>query len=972
MNRSLHWWIPGALVLATLAGCDDGLLSSDPFEPSPPTIESSTAGSELALTVDNLVVSTGKAYRVATDGLAAGRARYIDRSYIFRDPIPAEVQGLTYIRTANGDKNAALGAASFLSFDVNESVVVYVAHDDRVPRPDWLVAGFSDTGLDVRDSDGASTTFSLFSAAFPAGTITLGSNAAAAQVSASMYSVIIEGTSAPPLVDTEAPTVPGELNATAVSSSRVDLIWSASADNVGVAGYGVYRGNTRVADVSGTSYRDTGLAPSTTYGYTVEAYDEAGNVSGRSQAASATTESDEGGSTLAVTGVVVASGRTYSVNTVGLAPGAVRYIDRSYVFRDPVPAALRGLVYIRTANADKNAALGQSSFLTFDVNVDVNVFVAHDDRIPRPAWLDAGFTDTGLDLHDSDGVSVAFSVFSARFPAGRITLGSNAESSHARASMYSVLIEGTGSPPPEDTEAPTVPTDLSAAAVSNSGIDLGWTASTDNVGVTGYYVYRNDTQVAHVSGAGYRDTGLRAATTYRYTVAAHDAAGNVSAKSSSASATTASGSDTEAPSVPTGLGATVVSSSRIALSWAASTDNVGVAGYRVYRDGVQVADGGGTGYVDIGLGPSTTYRYAVAAYDAAGNISGKSSIVSVTTDAGTTVPGAPYPGSSVIRGVTYDWSTHDRRAPGSDNWALTWAADGHQYTSWGDGGGFGGTQFLGRVSLGVARVEGSATAYTGTNINGGYEPESGNSTLSGKSYGMIALGGALYMWRSPGSDESNWDVVELYRSTDRGATWARLWEGWTESDGVGVPAILQFGRDNAGARDSYIYSYFINIKDPTILSIQTPGEIVLARVPRSQIENRSAYQWFAGLDAAGTPTWTSNLGGRVPVFEDDQGVGWNVSATYNPGLDRYLLITEHTQSRAGTFGIFDAPEPWGPWTTVAYETGWPSGGEVQQNSFYWNFSPKWWSGGGQDFVLVFTGNSTNDSWNSVEGSFILP
>ena len=80
---------------------------------------------------------------------------------------------------------------------------------------------------------------------------------------------------------------------------------------------------------------------------------------------------------------------------------------------------------------------------------------------------------------------------------------------------------------------------------------------------------------------------------------------------------------------------------------------------------------------------------------------------------------SPYPQSSEVTDVTFDWSTHNEEAPGSDNWPITWADDGHQYTSWGDGGGFGGTNFDGRVSLGVARVEGSASSYQGYNVWGG-------------------------------------------------------------------------------------------------------------------------------------------------------------------------------------------------------------------------------------------------------------
>jgi parallel beta-helix repeat protein len=94
------------------------------------------------------------------------------------------------------------------------------------------------------------------------------------------------------------------------------------------------------------------------------------------------------------------------------------------------------------------------------------------------------------------------------------------------------------SPPVADTVAPSVPTNLGANTVSNVEIDLAWTASTDNVGVAGYQIYRNGSQVALSPTNSYQDTGLTASTTYTYTVAAYDSSSNVSAQSTSASATT--------------------------------------------------------------------------------------------------------------------------------------------------------------------------------------------------------------------------------------------------------------------------------------------------------------------------------------------------------------------------------------------------------------------------------------------------
>jgi len=284
--------------------------------------------------------------------------------------------------------------------------------------------------------------------------------------------------------DTQAPTAPTGLTASGVTSTSATISWTASTDNVGVTGYDIYRGTTKVGSSTTTSYADTGLAAGTTYSYTVRAKDAAGNISSASSALAVTTE----------TGTVV------------------------------------------------------------------------------------------------------------------------------------------------DTQAPSVPTGLTAGTVTETSVALSWTASTDNVGVVGYDVYRGTTKVGSATGTTYTDTGLTAATAYSYTVRAKDAAGNVSAASSALSVTTKTGTvvDTQAPSVPTGLTAGTVTETSVALSWTASTDNVAVTGYDVYRGTTLVGSSTGTTYSDTGLTAGTAYSYTVRAKDAAGNVSAASSALSVTTK--TTTP----------------------------------------------------------------------------------------------------------------------------------------------------------------------------------------------------------------------------------------------------------------------------------------------------------------------------------------------
>jgi chitodextrinase len=161
-------------------------------------------------------------------------------------------------------------------------------------------------------------------------------------------------------------------------------------------------------------------------------------------------------------------------------------------------------------------------------------------------------------------------------------------------------------------------------------------------GVHGYAIFRNGIKISGVTigTTSFRDLGLAPSTTYQYRIVARDGRGNESAQSSPISVTTASAptppADTVAPSVPTGLIAQCVTSSRINLSWNPSTDNVGVQGYLVIRSGVQVGTVpvGSTSYYDIGLSSGVAYHYQLRAIDGRGNVSSLSNTNTTGTCSG--------------------------------------------------------------------------------------------------------------------------------------------------------------------------------------------------------------------------------------------------------------------------------------------------------------------------------------------------
>jgi chitodextrinase len=174
---------------------------------------------------------------------------------------------------------------------------------------------------------------------------------------------------------------------------------------------------------------------------------------------------------------------------------------------------------------------------------------------------------------------------------------------------------------------------LTPTVASMTQINLSWTASTDNVGVVGYRIYRDSLLTGTATTTSYQDTGLIRSKTYYYTVTAYDAAGKESAQQNTpVSATTLS--DTEKPTTPGNLTATAISMTEVDLSWSASTDNIGVVGYKIYRDGNILAGTVGANtptFKDTGLTAGTKYSYTISAYDADNNDSIPSAVISVTT-----------------------------------------------------------------------------------------------------------------------------------------------------------------------------------------------------------------------------------------------------------------------------------------------------------------------------------------------------
>ncbi|WP_239123929.1 endo-1,4-beta-xylanase [Rhizocola hellebori] len=213
--------------------------------------------------------------------------------------------------------------------------------------------------------------------------------------------------------------------------------------------------------------------------------------------------------------------------------------------------------------------------------------------------------------------------------------------------VHTALDGGT----PGDTTPPSTPGTLTASGITSTSVNLAWGASTDNFGVTGYNIYRDGTLLNTVTTTSTTVTGLTASTAYQFFVRARDAAGNLSPQSNTVSVTTAPGTgDTSPPTTPGTLNSSAVTSTSVTLAWGASTDNVGVTGYNVFRNNALLTTVTTTSTTVTGLTPATAYQFFVQARDAAGNVSANSNTVSVTTSPGT---GG---GCSVAATVQTQWS----------------------------------------------------------------------------------------------------------------------------------------------------------------------------------------------------------------------------------------------------------------------------------------------------------------------------
>jgi CubicO group peptidase (beta-lactamase class C family) len=299
----------------------------------------------------------------------------------------------------------------------------------------------------------------------------------------------------------------------------------------------------------------------------------------------------------------------------------------------------------------------------------------------------------------------------------------------------------------------------------------------------------------------------------------------------------------------------------------------------------------------------------------------------------------PVPPSPVIQRVTFaPESTIVRAAVDSDNWPITWADDGEQYTSYGDGWGFD-PRTERKLSQGFAKVSGGPEDFRGVNIRTATGEREGDGAAGAKASGLLMVGGVLYLLvRNVGNSQVAW-------SGDHGHTWE--W-GFRFQTSFGCPSFLNFGRNYEGARDEYVYVY--SSDGPT--AYECYDQVVLARIPRTRIADREAYEFFAGLTPEGDPQWVKDIDGRQPVLGYPKHCA-RLDVVYDPGLRRYLMALGYNQ--VGGWGLFDAAEPWGPWTAAFHTEDWGLG-----DTHGYRLPSKWIAPDGRTLHLVFSGRTHRD------------
>jgi hypothetical protein len=539
------------------------------------------------------------------------------------------------------------------------------------------------------------------------------------------------------------------------------------------------------------------------------------------------------------------------------------------------------------------------------------------------------------------------------------------------------------------TAAPTPPTIITQP--SNVTIPVG-SSATFSVATSGsglsYQWNFDGAAIAGANSSSYTISSAAASNTGNYSVLISNSVGSVT----SAPATLVV--NASAPPTFT-LSSSCATAVVVGLQWGVADPTV--TQYHISRNGVSLATTPNLYFADTNVVAKTSYNYVVTARNSSGATL-TSNTLSLESAAASTNGDPAYCPSSLIKSMTWNWTTAFNQQNGSDLWSVTWGSNGNVFAFFGDGGGFGGSDQNGRTSFGIAEIDGLTPLNSGNvasntaNLFGGYQPgmaagQSNYSALNGKASSIIAVGADLYsiagIYRSTdsGGPSNVPNHQEIAYSTSSGTSWTdNFWlfcSDSSEPSGFCPASFINFGRGNAGARDGYVYimgtteaNWFSNAALPG------PAYTYLARVPNAQLLTQTAYEVFTGFDSSGSPTWGQLYSGAQsngdpiyvsttvmqPIFTDHGprpiGIG---QAVYNPTLGRYIAVGQGSIAQAA---FYESVNPWGPWYNIAYYNtnsdgsgGWGNMG-MAGSSLGIHFVNAWTSSDGLTMWATFSSTGT--------------
>ena len=320
--------------------------------------------------------------------------------------------------------------------------------------------------------------------------------------------------------DTTPPSVPTNLTCWPPNQTTVNLSWSASTDNRAVAGYKIYRNGSNIGSSETTSYTDTTCSANTTYTYQVSAFDTSGNESSL------------------CTGVVVTTPPNYEVI---IDEESCTWYGSWTAATATAPAAYNGDYKYTTSSTSSETAWAKwtpnlNYAGTYDVYVYYRSGTNRTTKAPYTVYYKTGSTTILVNQTVNGGQWN----YIATKPFNTGTTGYVKLSNYTGESGLAVIADAVRWKYITylDSQAPSTPTNLQGTAVSGTQVNLTWTGSTDNIGVAGYKIYRNSSQIGTSATTSYSDTTCTSNTTYTYEVSAYDEAGNESGKSNQAVVTT--------------------------------------------------------------------------------------------------------------------------------------------------------------------------------------------------------------------------------------------------------------------------------------------------------------------------------------------------------------------------------------------------------------------------------------------------